>query len=1163
MKKVTFPLVVILTLSLILGPMGCGKRPSAVIPPSIVESISPSSGASGVSADAAVTIQFKSPIWASQMTVPPDGEPLQLDSSELADRFRIIDSATGEIVPGRVSIQDGVKLIFELPVGESWKPNNTYWIEGTADASLEETYDEGAWQNLFLSAFTTQDLDADQFPVHHPIGGSLAQLLNDIAYDVDTSRSLSFDELKSWIETAQSEADAANSQVPSKCADISLKSRTWEISSCALGFVNKFHFWPNIINLTEVYYWEDNHALFNDILNQLLEREPNSTQLKSQLTAQITRGDRVFCARDFISSLMYGFKTYWEVHYGLLINLDNPDQTGARKPYVREILVHEYSAEGLPLLHDSHTEKLAAIFAASATTPLGKAWDLCLRGNLKNTKYNTIVVDKLAEAPDVEFYIERVELTCGCDIFSDLDTSVPSVTWKPKKPGEPIPVPFEPQPLPKKQLPKNPHAPPNPKPGPGGSPVDPDPFPPPFDPVPLPKSPEEEPEKEGDFEEELEPREDTGRSTDCVCPNLDCKDSQLVESKLKDVESELKTTEKNWRQDIETWKNKVYFESKEGREGIIFNDPCLQRLFEEYLKKAQELLDQTKAKLDAPYSPYKGIRTEKDIKDPVMRAMAERKDWWGTILGNDPGPWREVSCGCLAMLGAPGGFVVIYREEQAKFQKLLRDELLREREREEALKILEDSKAGEKEKEEARRIRSTLLREAKTWDQAVDGAVNAMGADEFKKFEKEYEEWEKKCKELKEQGKKCEEEPFLAERAQKLWTMIWQQYARCLRGLYEKKLKLLIAQEYFGVNLADFPEDATCEQAEKWLNQKLDNKQQEQLKRMISVMFNSEGELKQEGEKDEKVEYARIKKALEDYRKKSEDEQALKLNELNQLGQLTKKFKEDAKKCCEPKHWEEYFRIVNKKIVLEEYLEWCENPSCRVKWSPAVPQPPHSLLLLMGNVERYCLVLCQLKKDSEFDACKNFLSYVDYVICLLCDERYGYKCDKLKEPCNPECEVCPEETPTQTPTPPAVTPGVTPPSTFTPPTVTPTLPPVTPPPTEVTPPPTETLPPTREVLRAEASANAKSLRDEKGCSSTLTISYSAQDLTGGSYPAVKVVLTVNGQVWHDSGTISMVNYQNSVSRQVGCGQTFNIQVTATNKSGQMVIVPGSITTPVP
>jgi len=60
-----------------------------------------------------------------------------------------------------------------------------------------------------------------------------------------------------------------------------------------------------------------------------------------------------------------------------------------------------------------------------------------------------------------------------------------------------------------------------------------------------------------------------------------------------------------------------------------------------------------------------------------------------------------------------------------------------------------------------------------------------------------------------------------------------------------------------------------------------------------------------------------------------------------------------------------------------------------------------------------------------------------------------------------------------------------------------------------------------------------------------------------------VVLTVNGQVWHDSGTISMVNYQNSVSRQVGCGQTFNIQVTATNKSGQMVIVPGSITTPVP
>jgi len=113
------------------------------------------------------------------------------------------------------------------------------------------------------------------------------------------------------------------------------------------------------------------------------------------------------------------------------------------------------------------------------------------------------------------------------------------------------------------------------------------------------------------------------------------------------------------------------------------------------------------------------------------------------------------------------------------------------------------------------------------------------------------------------------------------------------------------------------------------------------------------------------------------------------------------------------------------------------------------------------------------------------------------------------------------------------------------------------------PPPIDSLPPAGEVLRADASANAESLRDESGCRSTLTVSYSAQDLTGGSYPVTKVVITVNGQLWHDSGTISTVNYQNAVSKQVGCGQTFNIQVTATNNSAQTVIVPGSITTPVP
>lgn len=1140
MKKVTFPLVVILTLSLILGPMGCGKRPSAVIPPSIVEMISPSSGASGIAADEAITIQFKSPIWASQMTVPASGEPLQMDSSELADRLRIIDAATGEIVPGRVTIEDGVKLTFELPAGERWKPNNTYWIEGTADASLEEAYEEGAWQNLFFSAFTTQDLDADQFPVHHPIGGSLAQLLNDIAYDVDTSRSLSFDELKSWIENAPSEAEGTS--------------------------LTKFHFWPNIINLTEVYYAEDNHALFNDILDQLLEREPDSAQLKSQLTAQVARGDRVFCARDFISSLRYGFKTYWEVQYGLLINLDNPDQTGTRRPYVQEILVHEYNDEGLPLLHDPHTEKLAAIFAASTAIPLGKAWDLCLRGNLKNTKYNAIVVDKLAEAPDAEFYIERVELTCGCDIFSDLDTSVPSVPWKPWNPWNPVPVPvWEPQPLPNPNPPKNPHAPPNPKPGPGGPPVEPWPFPP--DPIPLPKFPEEEPEEE----EGPEVPQKAEQGTPCSqWPTKDCTRKLEVQSKLEQTEKSQKEQEKKWKKDQKTVNDMIAFTDPDGMQKVEFNDPCLQKLRDEYVKKAKELDEPAKKLWEGRPPPYKGIERPQDIEDPVMRALVERKGWWGMIL-HEKGPWSTLSGEAGTFLaGVPTEYIMIAEQQSLAFDRLFSDALLGERERNEARRILNDPQAKKEDKEKAQELLSTPPQRvaAKTWDQAVREAVNAMVAATQKELEKEGRE--------------------VTQKAMQMWTGIWQEYAKLRMKFYKNQLEILIATSFFGV---DFPELKGLEagelKPEGWekLKDKLTPGQKEQLEKMIKVVFEGEEVEFKDGSKltpNEKEEYARIKKALEDRQKLMDENSRLAYEAYRQKEQLNDPFRWKAWRCCLVKSVENERRLFQQGLILEEYLKWCELEDQRdMRW-PAIPSYRIEYVSptewkrgepVVYEVEdkgwnrniaklRYCAVLCDIRDNPEFANLRGLRTYAEWLISCKCEEttdfpfyrcvQFKCDCDKMKEPCDPECEVCPGKTPT-----PVVTPGVTPPPTY-------TIPPtITPPPTEVTPPPTETLPPTTQVLRADASANAESLRDQSGCSSTLTISYNAQDLTAGSYPVTKVVLTVNGQPWHDSGTISQVTYQNAVTKQVGCGQTFSIQVTATNESGQMVIVPGSITTPTP
>ena len=102
-----------------------------------------------------------------------------------------------------------------------------------------------------------------------------------------------------------------------------------------------------------------------------------------------------------------------------------------------------------------------------------------------------------------------------------------------------------------------------------------------------------------------------------------------------------------------------------------------------------------------------------------------------------------------------------------------------------------------------------------------------------------------------------------------------------------------------------------------------------------------------------------------------------------------------------------------------------------------------------------------------------------------------------------------------------------------------------------------------EVLQVSSAASARSIRDESGCRSTVTISFDGTDLTGGNYPVTRVVLVVNGQTWFDSGSISTVHYHNSIEIEANCGETFNFEVTATNQIGLTATSTGSITTPVP
>jgi len=114
------------------------------------------------------------------------------------------------------------------------------------------------------------------------------------------------------------------------------------------------------------------------------------------------------------------------------------------------------------------------------------------------------------------------------------------------------------------------------------------------------------------------------------------------------------------------------------------------------------------------------------------------------------------------------------------------------------------------------------------------------------------------------------------------------------------------------------------------------------------------------------------------------------------------------------------------------------------------------------------------------------------------------------------------------------------------------------PPDEPPPPPSP-----QTTLYAALAASAHCTASGPECSCQLSISFDGKDLTSGDYPVTHVVLRVNGQVWHDSGSISTTHYNHTEQRTVNCGETFNLEVTVNNSIGQTVPSTSSITTPIP
>ena len=261
----------------------------------------------------------------------------------------------------------------------------------------------------------------------HPVTGRLPTIFLQVAYDVDSGAAYGIDHLRAVIDGAEARAAATSlPHVPDGTAD--------EIRQLVAKW-RKLHFWPNIVNLTEVYYQD--RALYDRILAELLEGNLDAAQLTADLNEQTAAGDRVFLARDFLSSVAVSAaatnRSYHEVHYALAVNLD------ARR--LRELHSHQQTMIGLGTVHDPAVAELAAVFN-DQDEPLGEAWQLCLRGNFNQTRYRALIVDRLNRAPKAEFFIARVHRTCGpaAPLEEEPPWKLPPQPPPPEPPGQ-VPAP--------------------------------------------------------------------------------------------------------------------------------------------------------------------------------------------------------------------------------------------------------------------------------------------------------------------------------------------------------------------------------------------------------------------------------------------------------------------------------------------------------------------------------------------------------------------------------------------------------------------------------------------------------------------------------------------------------------------------------------------------
>lgn len=505
------------------------------------------------------------------------------------------------------------------------------------------------WQNLATLAGTTLSnavdrhvltLPADAAPqgaffrwteqtetlVSHEATGRLPFLLLNVSYGVDEEQSFDLAYTRYRIERAADLARSNNFAFASPPTETPVP-----------GVLTKFHFWPNIIDLTEIQFLDE--PLYDRIAAEILENEPARVAITADWKLRVRRGERMYLARDFISSLDTGGLGFADVHYAFVINLD--------AMCAQELQVHHQEEQGLARLHDRLIDTLNERFASAATLPLGEVWHLCLRGNLRRSHSQAIIVDKLTATSAGEFFVARLYATCRAGGGG----GTPPPTFE----DEPPPIP-EPPPRGgggngsngERAASKVPGAPRPPDRGEGEPPVRPWPG------------------GEKEYEEPPQgPEGPAGGGNSGQIPNL-----QNEQQKIQQLLDQARMSAAQMRMKVEQDLAAFRAMSFEWINGVTFNDPSMQEKYNRYAAQVAALQTQIAERNATAGGSVASLAMMRTNASPAVRALLSKQGLWDNMI-TVAGAWSNIRVPCLPPLIPGIGLriegVIIYADQTKAF----------------------------------------------------------------------------------------------------------------------------------------------------------------------------------------------------------------------------------------------------------------------------------------------------------------------------------------------------------------------------------------------------------------------------------------------------------------------------------------------------------------